>query len=317
MQHRFLEGLDRMPLVIEPENDEDRNLENLLQWSDAEHNWINEKLLAHGALLFRGFDVEDASDFNRFAEAQGGALQNYIGGDSPRREVENKVYTSTEFAEHLEIYLHNELSYAGWYPSRVFFYCNIEPASGGQTTIGDSREIFKSMRADMADRFANLGVAYIQNLHSGIGPGKSWQETYETDDRQVVEAHCQDNQVEYRWTDYGLWTRTVCSAVNDHPVTGQRAWFNQADQFHAMAPSARIDPDVSRKFDEERYPCHATYGDGSEISLEDLSDIRSVFADNEVLFSWQRGDVLMLDNLIAAHGRKPYTGDRKILVAMS
>ncbi len=31
---------------------------------------------------------------------------------------------------------------------------------------------------------------------------------------------------------------------------------------------------------------------------------------------WQRGDVLVLDNLLAAHGRMPFSGARKIALAM-
>ena len=30
----------------------------------------------------------------------------------------------------------------------------------------------------------------------------------------------------------------------------------------------------------------------------------------------QEGDILMLDNMLSAHGRNPYTGPRKILVTM-
>ena len=35
-----------------------------------------------------------------------------------------------------------------------------------------------------------------------------------------------------------------------------------------------------------------------------------------VTFPWRRGDVLLLDNMLTAHGRRPFTGDRRVLVAM-
>jgi alpha-ketoglutarate-dependent taurine dioxygenase len=38
--------------------------------------------------------------------------------------------------------------------------------------------------------------------------------------------------------------------------------------------------------------------------------------DNAISFRWERGDVLLLDNYLVAHGRNPYEGPRKILVAM-
>jgi alpha-ketoglutarate-dependent taurine dioxygenase len=33
--------------------------------------------------------------------------------------------------------------------------------------------------------------------------------------------------------------------------------------------------------------------------------------------AWEAGDLLMLDNLLAAHGRRPFSGERRIAVAMS
>ena len=35
-----------------------------------------------------------------------------------------------------------------------------------------------------------------------------------------------------------------------------------------------------------------------------------------VTFSRQRGDVLVLDHMLTAHGRRPFTGARRVLVAM-
>ena len=35
-----------------------------------------------------------------------------------------------------------------------------------------------------------------------------------------------------------------------------------------------------------------------------------------VSFRWQEGDILMLDNMLVAHARNPYSGPRKICVAM-
>lgn len=317
MKHGFLESCERMPLVIEPTAAAEGSVEALIEWSGANEEWLTSELHQHGAILFRGFDIPDAAAFNRFAAAAGGDLKKYVGGDSPRREVSGHVYTSTEFAADLEIYLHNEMSYSNWFPSRVFFYCHTPPGGGGETHIGDSRRILREIAPEVAARFADRGIAYLQNLHGGEGIGKSWQETYETDDRDVVEEHCRANNVEFRWTDTGLFTRTVRDAVIDHPVTGETVWFNQSDQFHALAPGPRVDPEVSRRFAHGDWPCHATYGDASEIAVDDLMEIRRAFAEEEVLFPWARGDVLMLDNIIAAHGRKPYTGERKILVALA
>jgi alpha-ketoglutarate-dependent taurine dioxygenase len=45
--------------------------------------------------------------------------------------------------------------------------------------------------------------------------------------------------------------------------------------------------------------------------------LRAVHASLSRESDWQVGDVLLIDNVAVAHGRRPFTGDRRILVAMS
>ena len=70
-------------------------------------------------------------------------------------------------------------------------------------------------------------------------------------------------------------------------------------------------------FAEEDLPRNAYFGDGSPISDVDLAEIRGAIDAATVAFPWQARDVLLLDNMLVAHGRNPYRGERKILAALA
>jgi hypothetical protein len=67
----------------------------------------------------------------------------------------------------------------------------------------------------------------------------------------------------------------------------------------------------------EELPRNAFYGGGAPIESAVLDEIREIYRQEAVAFPWQAGDVLMLDNMLAAHGRNPFDGPRKILVGMA
>lgn len=318
MKNYMLSTEESLPLVVEPENEVESNLEALLSFCACDGDLIDQHLHRHGALLFRGFSLGDPTQFQAVAESLINGLKPYVGGDSPRKRVARHVYTSTEFPAHLQIDLHNELSYTNAWPNRVVFFCLRPATRGGETPIADGREIYARIAPRIRDQFAEKGVQYIQNLRnqSVPGPGKSWQDTFETDDASTVDERCRASNMAWFWTDYGLSTTIVCPGVLQHPETGEWVWFNQADQWHAGMRSVKHTPDACHDDSSNDPPCHARYGDGSEIAVEDLQSVRRAYDACEVLFQWRRGDLLLLDNVLTAHGRKPYAGDRKILVSM-
>lgn len=310
-----------MPLLIEPGGDVSDTPDALADWIAGHQAQLNGWLCRHGAVLLRGFGVDTPERFRRVVAAFRPELVRYVGGDSPRSAVGDRVYTSTEFPPQMEIGLHNELSYTRAWPAHVFFCCLVAARSGGETHIADSRRVIACMDSEVRDRFAQKGVIYRQHLRddSLAGPGKSWQESFETDDRSRVEHICREQDMTFRWTDRGLCTSIHNPAVLAHPVTGERCWFSQADLWHARfdtvkAQELRADNDAP---EQQAIGSHACYGDGSEIPLADLHAVRAAYSEAEVVFRWRAGDVLMLDNVLAMHGRKPFDGERRVLVAMA
>ncbi len=314
MKHTTLDGSNDTVLVVQPDRPADTT--RLREWLCEQSAWVHARLHQHGALLFRGFAVDSAAAFQALCAEVNDTPLAYVGGESPRTAVSGNVYTSTEYPAKLEISLHNEMSYAASWPRHLFFCCLVPPETGGQTPLADSRGILRDLEPVVRQRFVERQVTYFSNYHDGWGLGKSWQQTFETDDRSVVERHCEASGIAWKWVDGTLRTRHTRPATVMHPATGDEVWFNQADRWHVTSRGQRQAEAMLRTLGEEALPRHARFGDGSDISAADLAAVHDAFRCNEILFDWQLGDVLMLDNLLVAHGRKPFTGERRIVVSM-
>ena len=306
-------------------NSSESDLGSLKNWALQNLDYVEELLSTHGALLIRGLDIESAHEFKTACESFYPNLKPYKGGDSPRIELAGKVFTSTEYHSQLEVLLHNELSYAGWSPDRVMFGCLHPSETGGETHLADGRSIHQNLKKNVKARFDDLGIIYWQHLRDANGKpgtGLSWQDTFETQDSASVENYLLESDMQFQWTDLGIRTSARHQASMIHPVTQEVCWHNQADQWHRDMPSVKDSVGNSSQPKDadagiESLGNHVTFGDGSEIELEDLYHIRQVSQQCEVKFTWQKGDLLIIDNVMTMHGRKPFTGKRQIVVAMA
>ncbi|MDF9757371.1 alpha-ketoglutarate-dependent taurine dioxygenase [Pseudomonas hunanensis] len=299
----------RLPLLVEAGDDDT----SLLDVFDELNALVDEHLLRDGGILFRGFRLEGAEQFRQFAASFGHPLLNYEFGSTPRTNVTQGVYTSTEYPAHQHIPLHNEQAYSRDWPMKIWFYSMIAAKSGGQTPIADSREVYRRVPAHIRERFVSKGLMYVRNFGNGLDV--SWEDVFNTEDPQEVEAYCKAHGITCEWKDDGeLRTRQVCQAVAEHPVTGDKVWFNQAHLFHISNLPPEVRESLLDIVDEEDLPRNVYYGDGSPIEDEVLDEIRAVLEDCKISFLWQEGDVMMLDNMLAAHARaavrRPAQGDR-------
>ncbi|MFS2001984.1 TauD/TfdA family dioxygenase [Duganella sp. CT11-25] len=267
-----------------------------------------------GALLFRGFGIDNPEAFARATGDIVPGLAAYRGGTSPRTRLEDGVYTSTEYPHQLEISLHNEMSYSHRAPEFIFFACVVAPASAGQTPIADCRRVLERLPDALVAQFERRGVMYERNLFGRDSPYNPWSKAFETDDPAVVEQHCRAADIQFEWTGKDqLRTREIRPAICRHPVTGEPVWFNQVNLWHyTNSPLAK----AMGGRGQAGLPMNAFFGDGAPLPAEALELIRAAYAAEKVLFSWQAGDFLMLDNRLCAHGRMPFEGPRKIIVAM-
>ncbi|MFN2635012.1 MAG: TauD/TfdA family dioxygenase, partial [Thermoanaerobaculia bacterium] len=298
------------PLVVEPAGE----TMDLAEWAARERSFLEARLLKHGAILFRGFGVKSADEFERFASSLCPELFGEYG-DLPRETVGGKVYGSTPYPSDQPILFHNESSHMHRWPMKIFFYCVLPAQSGGETPIVDCRLVYQRLDPSLRERFAEKGLLYVRNYTERLDV--SWQSFYGTEDRAQVEAVCRRAGTEFEWTSgNGLRTRQRCPAVIRHPQTGEMSFFNQIQLHHVSCLEPAVRESLSSILREEDLPRNVYYGDGSRIEDSVMEEVSSVYRETAVEFSWQAGDVIMLNNMMTAHSRNPYVGPRKIVVAM-
>lgn len=317
-QRADVDAAPGLPFVVE---DAVRGLdvERLAVWLQSHDDEIRGLLAATGAVLFRETGVHTSAEFGRACQAHTPTLLPYIGGGSPRTPLEGLVYTSTEYAAQVSIPLHCEATYLPHVPRRIWFFCRVAPVDRGETPLGDMRRVRGRLPVALVDEFRERGLLYLMNLPDGRGFGKSWQQTYGSADRDTVEARLREQHAEWTWNpDGGLTVRMRAPALLRHSATGEEIWTNQAVNWHpAHLGETHVRKMMSVFGDESRFPKAVTFGDGGPITAAAIETIAAALAAEERTFTWRRGDILLVDNEVIAHGRQPFTGDRAIDVAMA
>jgi len=287
---------------------------SLKDFLDRNKARIESALHFSGAILFRGFPLASPERFLEVVKSWADGTLPYTYRSTPRSEVLPDLYTSTEYPASLAIQQHNEHSYTNSWPKELWFYCKEDRFSGGETPIADSRLVYNNINMNVRARFENRNLLYIRNYSDLLD--LPWQQVFQTQSRADVERYCDLNNISFSWqSNNGLQTTQIAPSTIDHPVTGERLWFNQAHLFHHSGG----DPELKSMLENigMRLPRNVVFENGTEIDGVDLDCIREAYTKSKQSFQWKKGDVLLLDNMLMTHGRNPYSGSRKILVAMT
>ena len=259
----------------------------------------------------------EVADFERFVmAASDGQRLEYRDRTTPRTTEGERIYTATVHPPDQRINLHNEGTYWTRWAQRLFFCCLTAPRRGGQTPIADVRRVHDRIDPAIRARFAEHGVMLVRNYNDGFG--LRWQEVFQTEDRAEVERFCGDNDIAFEWKDGDrLRTRQVRPAVRRHPVTGEAVWFNHGAFYHHSTLDPGVRDAMLAEFGEQGLPYSTCYGDGAPIDAATAEHLRAAYEAEKTMFTWQEGDVMLLDNMSVAHAREPFEGDRLVLVAMT
>ncbi len=336
---------ERLPLLFEP--GEARTVAELRQWLDAHPEWVQGKLYEHGAFLFRGFNVRSEDDFETVARGINDELKDEYLGTSPREAQTHYVFSASELPGYYPIPQHCEMTFVANPPDLLFFCCLVEPREGGgETPLADFRAVARELDPAVKKRFEEGGIRIIRNY---TGPGtknrdlwqlKRWDEMFKTTDRGAINEKCAEQGFEAIWRDDDRLTLiSTQPALKDHPVTDAEVWFNHVQVFHLSAAVGELSrigrrrkdlrawglAQVSRamvawkkrRLPDELQAMHCTYADGGTIPEADMEHLRDVIWRNMVIIPWKLGDIVAIDNHSVSHGRLPYRGPRKVVVAWS
>jgi alpha-ketoglutarate-dependent taurine dioxygenase len=298
------------PLVVSPKVQG----VDLAEWIVGNRAWFDEKLAEYAGLVFSGFRV-GVDGMEKFMRALSGDLLTDPGRPhlpGPREQV----YITTHFPAQHEIFLHNETWWQHKWAMKIFFCCQVPAERGGATTMADCRRVLARLEPDVVGRFHD-GLLQVRNFGSTVGL-RPWQEVFATQDRAAVEEFLDENEVEWEWQDGdGLHTRYVRPVVAVHPVTGERVWFNHAAHAHL---STNTTPEMAKAvadLDMYHVPVNLYYADGREIEDEVMDMIRHAYREETVAYPWEVGNLMVLDNMLAAHGREPFSGERQVIVGLT
>lgn len=291
----------------------------LVNWIQEHIDLVKQLYSEDRILLFKGFaPLTNKAEFSTIVSltSESKALS-YAEPSTPRTQVQENIYTSTEYPKEQTIAQHNEHSYTATWPGKLFFYCEQPALTGGATPVCNSHEVYKLIPEHIVKQFESKGgIMYARNFTEEMDI--QWPAFFNTTDKQEVEAYCKAAKMEFEWLDEDRLRIYQVSQVSiNEKAFNQKVWFNQAHLFHYSNLPEEIANCLIDIYGIDNLPRNAFHGDGSPIEVEHLNQVRKAYEQAMFRFDWETGDLLLMDNVNFTHGRDAYSGSRSLIVSMS
>lgn len=311
------------PLILTPGDPEPETRTTAFTTTEAVAEWITrnrEQLVElakkHGAILFRGFcpPISTAADFDVVCKSFGLAEFPYIGGAAPRTVITGSVFTANESPADQLIPYHHEMAQSKTHPGVLFFYCLKAPPVGGQTPIVLSNLVYERIRGEFpafVQELEEKGVRYVRFLPEEDDPssaiGRGWKSTFAVQEKEDAERVGKEMGMELEWMEGNvLKTSTaVIPATKQDVRTGKTSWFNSIVAAFTGWKDKRNDPNKA-----------VVFGDGKALDADVLTRCLEIMNELSVAFTWERGDVLMVDNWVTLHSRNSFEGERIVYASL-
>ncbi|MFE0045521.1 TauD/TfdA family dioxygenase [Streptomyces albireticuli] len=289
-------------------------VEEALLWLASAHDALRAGLREHGAVYIRGLPVHSVEAFAQVRDVLLPRRTPHRETATPRGDLGHDVRTTTNLPSGQSIRTHNEDSHALTFPGLLLFGCLSAPDQGGATPVADCRTVLRYLPPHLVERMRTYGWLLTRTYSDRVPAG--WRSVFGTGSRAEVERRCAENLVSCEWrADGGLRTRGLRPGVVRHPETGEEVWFNHMAFWNEWSLDEKVREILVDELGHDGLPFHTGFGDGLPLTRGELYTISAAYEAATVRRAWEPGDLMLVDNVRSAHGRDPYRGDRRIVVA--
>ncbi len=285
-----------------------------------------------GGLLIRNTGIKDTKQYGKFLASIEFSHHSYVGGTNPRTEKGSGVYTAVDLPPPITIHSHQEMSYLDTIPDYVSFYCQLPPNNGQKTNLFvDMRQFTANLPNELKARYRGKRARLQRTLPSAeredFSQGeKSWQEALGTGNHQEATLIAQEHGWELTWKDDDslVILHEPARFFRPHLIHGE-LWCNQAMLIHPVIShrcairNGRL-ADVE-KLDKVRAEApdiidQMFLENGNSIPDTDVESYYDLLLEMETHFALKQGEVIILDNMLVAHGRGAFEGPREMFAAL-
>lgn len=292
------------------------DLRDVTRWIAEHREELLQQATTHGAVLLRGFSLRSAEDFD--AVVREFALKSFAYRESLSNAVRvnrtERVFSANEAPPEVQILFHHEMAQTPVYPGRIFFFCEVAADSGGATPVCRSDVLYERLRRQCPDFIRDCETKGLQysNVMPGTddptsGMGRSWKSTLGVDSPEAAETRLRSLNYSWIWLENDCLRATTPSLPAVLEIApGRRSFFNQLIAAFRGWKDDRNDPSNAVR-----------HGDGSKLNADAVMQAADLADELTFDVEWQPGDLVLVDNTVAMHARRPFTGTRRILASLA
>jgi hypothetical protein len=286
---------------------------SVAELEDAGPGGVPALLEPTGGVLVRGAGIGTAAALARLAGRVGLVAAEHREPFAARRDLGQGVWSEPAWPNTAPMCMHHELGWQRHPPAYLVVACLRPPATGGRTGVADGRTV----QALLPDRLVAKAELHGWRLVRRYAPGligMTWPEAFAGMDVDGVEAYAAAEGIELTWGPDRLLTRRTRPAVRLTGAAQVPAWSNLLAFCSEWTMDRPVRDYLVATLGRDGLPFETSYGDGSPFTAHDVTTVNRAYDRVAVPVTWRAGDMLLLDNIRAAHSMEPFTGPREMAV---